>query len=109
MDGQLGQMSAEARVDQKVMIRGYADRIGPEGYKQVLSQRRADAVRDYLIARGLVPSYIETAGLGSSDPVAECPKLRGAALVDCLAPNRRTEVEFSAVEVTEVEETVPVK
>ncbi len=107
LDDLMGSLTAESLTDHKVMIRGYADRIGPAEYNLVLSKRRAATVTDYLVSKGLVPSFIETVGLGSADPIVECPGLRGAKLVDCLAPNRRTEVEFTAMEVLEVEETVP--
>jgi len=105
----MGTLTAETLMDQKIIIRGYADRIGPADYNLVLSKRRATAVTDHLVSKGLVSSFIETVGLGSADPIVECPGLRGAPLVDCLAPNRRTEVEFTAMEVIEVEETVPVE
>lgn len=109
LDDLMGTLTADTLRDQKVIIRGYADRIGPADYNLVLSKQRATSVTDYLVSRGLVPSFIETVGLGSADPIVECPGLRGAPLVECLAPNRRTEVEFTAMEVIEVEETVPVQ
>lgn len=109
LDDLMGTLTAETLMDQKIIIRGYADRIGPADYNLALSKKRATTVSDYLVSKGLVPSFIETVGLGSADPVAECAGMRGAPLVDCLAPNRRTEIEFSAMEVIEVEETVPVQ
>jgi len=54
-----------------------------------------------------VPGFIEVQGFGKADPVVECSGQRGAGLIDCLAPNRRTEIEFSAMEVLQVEESVP--
>lgn len=109
LDDLMGSLTADTLMEQKIQIRGYADRIGDADYNLGLSQRRAAAVRDYLVARGLVPNFIEMSGLGSVDPVVGCEGKRGAILVDCLAPNRRTEIEFSAVEVIEVEETRPVQ
>jgi outer membrane protein OmpA-like peptidoglycan-associated protein len=109
LDDLMGSLTADTLMEQKIVIRGYADRIGPAEYNLVLSKRRAATVTDYLVSRGLVPSFIETVGLGSTDPIVECTGIRGAPLVGCLAPNRRTEVEFSAMEVIEVEETVPVQ
>jgi OOP family OmpA-OmpF porin len=95
--------------EQKIQITGHADRIGDDAYNIGLSQRRAAAVRDYLVSSGVVPTFIETTGVGASQPVVECENIRGAALIECLAPNRRTEIEFSAVEVIEIEKTVPVQ
>ncbi len=57
----------------------------------------------------MVPAYIETKGVGSAEPVVECPGIRGQALIDCLAPNRRTEVEVSAIEEVEIREEVSVE
>jgi OmpA-OmpF porin, OOP family len=109
LDDLLGQLTADALQQQKLTIRGYTDRIGSDVYNMALSERRADAVRDYLVSRGVAPGFIETEGLGKADPVVDCTGKRGAALIDCLGPNRRTEIEFSAMEVKQVEETVPVK
>jgi OOP family OmpA-OmpF porin len=109
LDDLMGSLTADSLQKQKLQIRGYTDRIGNDEYNLDLSRRRADAVRDYLVSKGLVPGFIETQGFGKADPVVECPGKQGAALIDCLAPNRRTEIEFSAVEVMEVEETVPVQ
>jgi len=109
LDDLLGTLTAQSLQDQKLQIRGYTDKIGPEEYNMKLSKERADAVRDYLVSKGVVPSFIETEGLGKSDPVVDCSGKRGDSLIECLGPNRRTEVEFSAVEVKQVEETVPAK
>jgi OOP family OmpA-OmpF porin len=109
LDDMLGNLTAKALQEHKIQITGYTDRIGDDAYNLELSKRRAASVRDYLVSKGVVPGFIEMQGLGAADPVVACEGKRGAALIDCLAPNRRTEIEFSAVEVIEVEETVPVK
>jgi len=109
LDDMLGNLTAKALQEHKIQITGYTDRIGDDAYNLELSKRRAASVRDYLVSKGVVPGFIEMQGLGATDPVVACEGKRGAALIDCLAPNRRTEIEFSAVEVIEVEETVPVK
>ena len=57
---------------------------------------------------GVIHNGAKAEGFGETNPIVDCSGERGAALIDCLAPNRRTEVEFSAVETIEVEETVPV-
>jgi OOP family OmpA-OmpF porin len=93
--------------DQKIEVLGYADRLGAAEYNLGLSERRAEAVKDYLTSRGVPESSIVTTGKGSADPIVGCEGMRGAALIDCLAPNRRTEIDFSAVEI--IEETPAVK
>jgi OOP family OmpA-OmpF porin len=81
-----------------VQIDGHADRIGTHQYNQRLSERRAEAVRAYLVSRGFNASSMETIGFGKTNPVKSCPgelspKTR-KALIDCLAPNRRVVVEL---------------
>ncbi|MFQ5643527.1 MAG: OmpA family protein [Thiogranum sp.] len=107
LDDLVGNLTAAILLEQKIEITGYTDRIGDDAYNLALSKRRAESVRSYLVAKGVVPAYIETKGLGSANPVVECPGMRGQALIDCLAPNRRTEVEVSAFEEVEVREEVP--
>ena len=107
LDDLVGNLTAAGLQEQKLQITGYADRIGEDDYNLGLSQRRAAAVRDYLISKGVLPDYIEADGLGTANPVVGCEGERGAALVECLAPNRRTEVEFSAMEAVEVVEEAP--
>jgi len=109
LDDMVGSLTAAILLEQKIEITGYTDRIGDDVYNLALSKRRAESVRMYLVTKGVVPDYIETKGLGSANPVVECPGIRGKALIDCLAPNRRTEVELSAVEEIEVREEVPRK
>lgn len=86
-----------ARQVNAVQLIGYSDRIGAPEYNQKLSQQRAEAVRDYLVQHGINSSVIQAEGRGEADPVAECPKLKGKKLRDCLAPNRRVEVNITTV------------
>jgi OOP family OmpA-OmpF porin len=81
-----------------ININGYADRIGSVQYNQKLSERRADAVKAYLVKQGADGSKVETTGygkayMGSMLPVAMCSQKDRKALIACLAPNRRAEVE----------------
>jgi OOP family OmpA-OmpF porin len=78
-----------------VAIVGHADRIGAAGYNQQLSERRAQALRDYLVAEGIDAQRISAKGVGSSEPVttkADCAGARGARLIQCLQPNRYADV-----------------
>jgi outer membrane protein OmpA-like peptidoglycan-associated protein len=54
----------------KVTVEGYTDSIGSDDYNQKLSQRRADAVRDYLTSNGISSANIQSVGKGKDDPVA---------------------------------------
>jgi len=78
-----------------INVNGHADRLGSSQYNQRLSEKRAEAVRAYLISKGVGRDQIETFGFGKTTPVKSCPdtKNRGT-LIECLAPNRRVVVEI---------------
>lgn len=77
-----------------VHIDGHADRMGSPQYNQQLSEKRAEAVRAYLVSKGFDASKIETLGSGKTNPVKSCPDQKARkALIECLAPNRRVVVE----------------
>jgi OmpA-OmpF porin, OOP family len=100
--------AAKAKLDQDVVARakdfeaitlvhvdGHADRLGSAQYNQQLSEKRADAVRAYLVSKGADASKIETFGFGKTTPVKSCPDGKDRkALIECLAPNRRVVVEI---------------
>jgi len=77
---------------------GHADRLGSAKYNQRLSERRANAVRDYLIAKGIAPQRLKAYGKGATQPVVTCHNRKRADLIKCLEPNRRVEVEQITVE-----------
>jgi OOP family OmpA-OmpF porin len=81
-----------------VHVDGHADRLGSHEYNQRLSERRAEAVRAYLVSRGFDASKIETLGSGKTNPVKSCPDQKNRkALIECLAPNRRVVVEMKGM------------
>jgi outer membrane protein OmpA-like peptidoglycan-associated protein len=69
-----------------IYVYGYTDDVGTQEYNQKLSERRAGAVRDYLVHAGLDPGIIVTKGFGKSDPrvPGDSPQVR--------ATNRRVEI-----------------
>lgn len=78
-----------------VLVTGHTDRIGTDAYNQALSERRAAAVKNYLVSKGIDANRIETVGKGETEPVVECKGTKKTkALVDCLQPNRRVVVEI---------------
>lgn len=87
--------------DPRIQVTGYTDPIGSEQYNLKLSQRRAQAVKDYLVAAGVPADAIVAQGKGETNLVVNCPGKRTAEQISCLAPNRRTEIEISAVKVAE--------
>ena len=81
-----------------VQITGYTDRLGTDAYNLKLSQRRADAVKAYLVAAGVAANRLVAVGRGEADPVVQCKQTARAALIKCLEPNRRVEVAQITVE-----------
>ncbi|MFA8356927.1 OmpA family protein [Burkholderia ubonensis] len=77
---------------QEIAIVGYTDRLGSDAYNIKLSEARAKTVGDYLIAAGVPAAIVHTEGHGSSDALVQCDQHDHAALIACLAPNRRVEV-----------------
>lgn len=77
----------------KVRIAGYTDRIGTASYNQRLSEVRASAVKNYLVAKGVPGDRIMAVGKGKADPLVQCNDKDRAALIRCLEPNRRVEIE----------------
>jgi outer membrane protein OmpA-like peptidoglycan-associated protein len=55
----------------KLQVEGYTDSVGGEAYNQKLSENRADAVRDFLMAQGVSHDNITSTGYGESNPVAD--------------------------------------
>ncbi|MFI5445659.1 OmpA family protein [Polaromonas sp. UC242_47] len=81
-----------------ITVTGYTDRLGADSYNLKLSQRRADAVKNYLTGKGVSASRLTAIGKGKANPVVDCKDRNQAALIKCLAPNRRVEVEEIVIE-----------
>mgnify|MGYP000964900186 CR=1 FL=1 len=78
-----------------VQLSGHTDRIGKRAYNMKLSQRRAEAVKRYLVTKYLRPEVIETSGVGPDRPVTkpgDCANMEFNALIGCLQPDRRVEI-----------------
>lgn len=83
-----------------VIAIGFADRIGTTSYNQRLSVRRAEAIKAYLVSKGIEANRVYTEGKGEAQSVTgdKCKNMgreqRGnKKLIECLAPDRRTEIE----------------
>ena len=74
-----------------VIATGHTDSIGTDAYNQKLSERRAAAVKEYLVSKGIAASKITTIGKGESQPVATNKTAEGRQ------KNRRVDIEFKGV------------
>lgn len=102
---------------QSIAITGHADRIGNAEYNQKLSERRANAVREYLLSKtmqgestvagftggaAIDPGKISARGAGEEEPVTKADECVGnratRELIQCLQPDRRVEVEVQGTE-----------
>jgi OOP family OmpA-OmpF porin len=70
-----------------IHVVGYTDGVGTDAYNDKLSERRANAVRDYLVSKGVNATLIDTEGRGKRDPVASNKTAEGRA------QNRRVDVK----------------
>jgi len=98
----LDEIAAALQADTSVTnveITGYTDRLGSEAYNQKLSERRANAVREYLVGKGIDGNRLRAVGKGEANPLVECNQKNRAQLIACLEPNRRVEVDQITVEV----------
>jgi OOP family OmpA-OmpF porin len=82
-----------------IKVTGYTDRIGSDKYNMKLSQDRADAVKARLVEKGIPADKIEAVGMGKANPIVPCEGIKKRkALIECLAPNRRVELEPITIE-----------
>ncbi|MCB2017796.1 MAG: OmpA family protein [Hydrogenophaga sp.] len=85
LDGLVADLS---KVDVETIIAvGHTDAIGTDAYNQSLSIRRVEAVKAYLVSKGVPSDQIKTEGKGESQPVASNQTREGRA------KNRRVEIE----------------
>jgi outer membrane protein OmpA-like peptidoglycan-associated protein len=75
--------------ERRVLIEGHTDNVGADAYNLDLSQRRADAVRDFLLQNGVKAAQLATRGYGKASPVASNATAEGRQR------NRRVELIIS--------------
>jgi len=83
---------------QSVRAIGYADRMGSGAFNQMLSEERVDAVKAYLVKKGVAADRVKTSAWGQTRPItaaAECKDANNAKNVACMQPDRHVFVEIS--------------
>jgi hypothetical protein len=73
----------------KIKIEVHTDNSGSVVNNQMLSQKRADVIRDYLVNKGIMPERLQTMGYGETRPIADNSTQAGRAR------NRRVEIEIA--------------
>jgi outer membrane protein OmpA-like peptidoglycan-associated protein len=84
----------------KLQVEGYTDNIGSDDYNQKLSEKRADSVRDFLVAENVPDANISAAGYGKNNPIADNSNNSGRA------QNRRVQLVVSGSAIG-IEESAP--
>jgi OOP family OmpA-OmpF porin len=89
----------KSRAFDRVDAVGHADQIGADTYNLQLSEQRAEAVRAYLVGKGVDTGSIRTEAKGEREAITgeECKKLgtgnrKSQKLIDCLQPDRRVQI-----------------
>lgn len=77
----------QAHQNVSVLVEGHTDAFGSDDYNRKLGEKRAEAVREYLVGKGLKAEQIQVVSRGESDPAASNDTEEGRAM------NRRTEVQ----------------
>ncbi len=82
---------------------GHADRFGSDSYNQSLSERRAAAVKNYFLSKGIASNRVLAEGKGETQPTTkadECTGAKSAKVIACLQPDRRVDIEVVGTRIT---------
>lgn len=82
----------------RIEISAFTDQLGSDSYNLALSQKRAMAIQSLMIRSGIDARVIQARGLGkSSPPLTKCDGMPKAAMIQCMAPDRRVEIQVFGV------------
>ena len=87
---------------QRIVAIGYADRMGSDDSNQALSQRRVDAVKAYLVGKGIKKERVQTSARGATRPstfAGECKDANNARNVACMQSDRHVFIEVSGTRI----------
>jgi OmpA-OmpF porin, OOP family len=90
LDDVAATLASKSNQNLQVQIGGHTDVVGSEAYNIMLSQQRAEAVRQYLVGRGVAAERLTAEGFGTSQPIASNDSEEGRA------QNRRVEFKIRA-------------
>ncbi len=81
----------------KLIVEGHTDDVGGHEYNDLLSLKRAESVKSYLVSQGIYPEFVRTYGYGKRRPVTSDTSEKGRALnrrVEFIITNRRWEAVY---------------
>jgi OOP family OmpA-OmpF porin len=87
---------------QRIVAIGYADRMGSHDSNQTLSEQRVDAVKAYLVSKGIAAQRVQTSAMGETKPdtsPGECKDANNARNVACMQPDRHVFIEVSGTRI----------
>jgi OOP family OmpA-OmpF porin len=76
-----------------VVITGHTDQLGKDAVNRRLSQERAEAVKAYLVGKGVQANRLSAKGVASSQVLTDCKLPTRAEMIKCGAKNRRVEID----------------
>ncbi len=83
----------------KVTVTGHTDRLGSVAVNKALAKKRAAAVKNYLVSKGIAKGLIQSVGVGSTQPKTAANACTGSTatpeLIACLAADRRVEIQVT--------------
>lgn len=95
------------------LVGGHTDSMGSVAFNKKLSEKRAQAVKAYLVSKGMDGKKIKAVGYGSTQPAKDAPqcdsKLPRNKLIECLEPHRRVTVEIQTAESASAPAAAPAK
>ncbi|MGV6860026.1 MAG: OmpA family protein [bacterium] len=93
LDGVIDQLRGFDKV-KSITVTGHTDSTGSAAYNQKLSEKRANAVVNYLVSKGVNPALLTAVGMGETSPIADNKTKAGRA------ENRRVEIDIVGSKVT---------
>ena len=86
---------------EEVILVGHSDHMRSDGHperNQLLSEQRAESIKQYLIGKGIPAEKIHAGGVGSAQPLVECSTRQSRKKqIACLQPNRRVEITLRGI------------
>ncbi len=101
LDGLVSELNGATTYD-TITVTGHTDRFGSNSYNQKLSERRAHAVKEYLVIQNVQANRITAEGKGETQPITkagDCLGAKSTKVVACLQPDRHVDVEMTGTKI----------